>query len=104
MFQLLPDCILWTTLVPDPKSRRVLWPCFPSIVQAETLAWPSHSFTLAMSGVCDRALVEAVARIECTHSPLTSMFRPVTCHAFLMVFIMFKCNDFFQASPETPSE
>ena len=34
----------------------------------ETLAWPSHSCTLAMSASFESAFVAAVARIECTQN------------------------------------
>ena len=43
----------------------------------ETLAWPSHSWTLAMSASWESALVAAVARRECTHNPFTSALMPV---------------------------
>jgi hypothetical protein len=36
----------------------------------ETLAWPSHSWTLAISASCEGAFVAAVARNECTHKPI----------------------------------
>jgi len=32
----------------------------------ETLAWPSHSWTFAISASCEGVLVAAVARRECT--------------------------------------
>jgi hypothetical protein len=42
---------------------------------------------LAISASCDRALVAAVARIECTHSPLTLIFKPVAWPYFLTMFL-----------------
>ena len=41
-------------------------------------AWPSHSCTFAMSDACESAFVAAVARIECTQTPLTSAWTPVS--------------------------
>lgn len=34
MFRPFHDCILWTTLIPDPKRGRVLRPCFSPIIEA----------------------------------------------------------------------
>src|SRR5215217_2710869 len=40
------------------------------------LACPNHSWTLAMSALCARALVAAVARTACTQKPCTSVLMP----------------------------
>src|SRR5215831_9297429 len=42
------------------------------------LAWPSHSCTLAISALCARALVAAVARWACTQNPWTSALMPTS--------------------------
>src|SRR5271165_5098668 len=52
----------------------------------DTLACPSQSWTLAISESCDRAFVAAVARSECTHSPLTSALTPVSKPYFRTIF------------------
>ena len=44
----------------------------------ETLAWPSHSCTLAISASSESAFVAAVSRCKCTHSPFTSALMPVS--------------------------
>jgi hypothetical protein len=43
----------------------------------ETFACPSHSSTLAISASFESAFVAAVARIECTHTPMASPLMPV---------------------------
>ena len=48
----------------------------------ETLACPSHSWTLPMSASFESALVAAVARNECTHSPFTWALMPVMSSVF----------------------
>jgi hypothetical protein len=53
----------------------------------ETLAWPSHSWTLAMSASFESAFVAAVARIECTHTPIASALIPVA-RAYLMTIFL----------------
>ena len=74
--------------IPLPKHWKILRPCLPSIVQTSggDVSMASHSCTLAMSASCERALVAAVARIECTQRPLTSILRPVSCPYFLTTF------------------
>ena len=44
----------------------------------ETLAWSSHSWTLAISESCNRALVAVVARSKYMHNPITSPLMPLS--------------------------
>ena len=48
----------------------------------ETLAWPSHSCTLAISASFESPFAAVVARIECTHNPTTSASMPVLAPVF----------------------
>jgi hypothetical protein len=43
----------------------------------EAFAWPSHPCTLAMFTSLESAFVAAVARIECTLTPMASPLMPV---------------------------
>ena len=58
------------------SSGRILRRSYRRVV--ETFAWPSHSWTLAISASCESALVAAVARSECTQRPFTSALMPVS--------------------------
>jgi hypothetical protein len=73
------------------------------------LAWPSHSWTLAMSASCESAFVADVARSECTHSPITSALTPVARPYFwrtlrygarLQVFFQSACPIVFDRAEE----
>src|ERR1017187_7174755 len=68
------------SLILYPERGAVLGPRLAPVVKPrrETFAGASHSWTLAISASCESAFVAAVARSECTHSPLTSALMPVS--------------------------
>lgn len=72
----------------SPGMSVILWPHFVPVIEADggDVGMAEPLLHLAMSASYARALVAAVARIECTHSPLTSIFKPVTCPYFLTIF------------------
>ena len=79
----------WITKADDSAHWQIVVSAVPLRLAVTERIEPipgSHSCTFAMSASCDSAFVAALARIECTQSPFTSAWIPVS-RPYLMTML-----------------